>query len=132
MSAPVRSWLGCLVLALCGVIASSPVRAQPPALSPDQLDQLVGPIALYPDAILSQVLTASAYPDEVGEANDWAQSHKDMNGEELGLAMSEAAFAWDASVQALVPFPTVLETMTKDKAWLKRLGDAVLSQRGDV
>ncbi|MBS0187152.1 MAG: DUF3300 domain-containing protein, partial [Planctomycetes bacterium] len=31
-------------------------------LSPEQLDQLVAPIALYPDELLSQVLMASTYP----------------------------------------------------------------------
>jgi len=38
--------------------------APPPgqALTPDQLDGLVAPIALYPDPLLTQILVASTYP----------------------------------------------------------------------
>jgi hypothetical protein len=35
-------------------------EAQP--LDPEQLEQLVAPIALYPDALLAQVVTAATYP----------------------------------------------------------------------
>ena len=38
--------------------------AQP--LAPDQLNQLVAPIALYPDALVAQVLAASTYPTGCG------------------------------------------------------------------
>src|SRR5579863_5481605 len=45
-------------------------QGPPPAqmLPPQQLDNLVAPIALYPDALLSQVLVASTYPLEIAEA----------------------------------------------------------------
>ena len=39
---------------------------------------------------------------------------------------------WDASVIALLPFPSVLATMASDSAWTQQLGDAVLAQRADV
>ena len=47
-----------------------PEQAGPPAqaLSPDQLANLVAPIALYPDSLLSQVLVAATYPLEIVEA----------------------------------------------------------------
>ena len=44
---------------------SAPVGpGQPPAaqLSPEQMQELVAPIALYPDALVAQILAASAYP----------------------------------------------------------------------
>ena len=53
------------------------VRTPPPppppgeALTPDQLNDLVAPIALYPDPLLSQVLVASTYPLEVVQAYQW-------------------------------------------------------------
>ena len=37
------------------------------ALNPDQLTQLVAPIALYPDALVAQILAASTYPAQVSE-----------------------------------------------------------------
>jgi hypothetical protein len=46
--------------------------AQPAALAPPQLDQLVSRIALYPDPLLAQVLTASTYWDQIPEAAIWA------------------------------------------------------------
>src|SRR5690348_12319998 len=36
--------------------------------SPDQLDNLLSPIALYPDPLLAQVLVAATFPDQVEEA----------------------------------------------------------------
>jgi hypothetical protein len=42
-------------------------------LSPDQLMNLVAPVALYPDPLLSQLLAASTYPLEVVQAQQWLQ-----------------------------------------------------------
>ena len=50
-------------------VATSPQLAQltqaGPLYSPQQLDQLLAPIALYPDPLLAQILMASTYPLEV-------------------------------------------------------------------
>ncbi len=51
-----------------------------PLLSPNQLQDLVAPIALYPDPILSQVLVASTYPLEVMEAYQWLQRNPGLTG----------------------------------------------------
>src|SRR4051812_42284675 len=44
-------------------------RAAPPVATvpfkPEEVEQLVAPIALYPDSLLAQVLMASTYPLEV-------------------------------------------------------------------
>jgi Protein of unknown function (DUF3300) len=48
--------------------------------SPQELQQLVAPIALYPDALVAQVLAASTYPTEIVEAERWMQSHSDLQG----------------------------------------------------
>jgi hypothetical protein len=53
-----------------------PAGAEPPAgqpgaaISPQQLDDLVAPIALYPDPVVGEVLAAS-YPIEIAEAEQW-------------------------------------------------------------
>ena len=44
-----------------------------PSFKPEELEQLVAPIALYPDALLAQVLMASTYPLEIVEAARWAK-----------------------------------------------------------
>jgi len=38
--------------------------------TPDQLQQLVAPIALYPDSLVAQILAASTFPEQVVEAID--------------------------------------------------------------
>src|SRR5512142_1518801 len=54
-----------------------------PLLTPDQLDNLVGPVALYPDPLLSQVLAASTYPLEIVEAQQWLSQNRNLQGAEL-------------------------------------------------
>jgi Protein of unknown function (DUF3300) len=39
--------------------------------NPEQLQQLVAPIALYPDSLVASILAASSYPSQIAEANDW-------------------------------------------------------------
>ena len=52
----------------------------PASLSPQQLDQLTGPIALYPDGLLAQVLTASTYSNQIPDAAGWANAHQYLRG----------------------------------------------------
>ena len=60
------------LLAALGTTFAMFAVAQPAALAPPQLDQLVSRIALYPDPLLAQVLTASTYWDQIPEAAIWA------------------------------------------------------------
>ena len=39
--------------------------------TPEQLQQLVEPIALYPDSLVAQILAATTFPAEVVEADRW-------------------------------------------------------------
>jgi hypothetical protein len=61
--------------------------------SPQELQQLVAPIALYPDALVAQVLAASSYPTEIVEADRWMQSHSSLKGEELAKEVDKQT--WD-------------------------------------
>src|SRR5260370_32692189 len=45
---------------------------------PEQLQQLVAPIALYPDSLVSQILAASTFPEQVVEADRWVQANPDL------------------------------------------------------
>jgi hypothetical protein len=105
---------------------------QPPLLPPQQLDQLVQPIALYPDGLLAQVLTASTFSYQIPEAAAWANQHAYLHGDALARAIQEDNLPWDPSVIALLPFPSVLNYMAQYMGWTQELGNAVLAQRGDV
>ena len=99
-------------------------------LSPDQLDNLVAPIALYPDPLLSQVLAASTYPLEIVEAQQWLGQNSNLQGAQLMDAAKEQN--WDPSVQALVAFPDALWLLANDIRWTTDLGNAFLAQQADV
>jgi len=99
-------------------------------LSPQELSNLVAPIALYPDLLLSQVLAASTYPLEIGQARQWMQQNPGLHGQQLIEAAKQQN--WDPSVQALVAFPAVMDLLTRDYQWTKALGDAFLSQQAAV
>src|SRR5271169_5256571 len=109
-----------------------PAHAPPPAqlLSPDQLNNLVAPIALYPDRLLSQVLVAATYPLEVVEAAQWLQQNRNLQGRQLVEAARQQN--WDPSIQALVVFPDVLNRLNSDIRWTTDLGNAFLAQQADV
>src|SRR6195256_2254606 len=89
--------------------STTPVPVQEAPQTPEQLQQLVAPIALYPDALVAQILAASTYPAEVVEADRWMQQHPDLKGQQLGEEADKQP--WDPSVKALTQFPSVLENM---------------------
>ena len=98
--------------------------------SPQELQQLVAPIALYPDALVAQVLAASTYPTEIVEADRWLQNNSELKGQKLADEVDKQS--WDPSVKALTQFPSVLENMDKNLSWTSSLGDAYASQQQDV
>jgi hypothetical protein len=98
--------------------------------TPENLQQLVAPIALYPDSLVAQILAASTFPEQVVEADRWVQAHPDLKGDALGQAVDQQP--WDASVKALTAFPSVLGNMDKNLSWTSSLGDAYYNQEQDV
>lgn len=117
---------------LAGWTASAAQAQAPPSYSPDQLDKLVSRVALYPDPLLAQVLAAATFPDQIPDAAKWADDHHYLRGDDLANAINEDHLPWDPSVQALLPFPSVLDTMASDMDWTRNLGDAFLAQKQDV
>ncbi len=118
---------GCLTLA--GLrYAFAFQNAPPQALeqTPEQLQQLVAPIALYPDSLIAQILAAATYPEQIVEAEKWMEKHKDWQGEKLAKEVNKQH--WDPSVKALTQFPAVLGNMNQNLAWTSQLGDAYLNQ----
>jgi hypothetical protein len=93
---------------------------------------LVARVALYPDPLLAQVLAGATFPDQIPDASRWADQHHYLQGDALAQAISNDQLPWDPSVQALLPFPTVLELMAGDMNWTSDLGNAFLAQQQDV
>ena len=112
--------------------APPPYGPPPPYFSPPQLDSLVSRIALYPDSLLSQVLAAATFSDQIPDAARWADQHHYLTGDALAAAIEADRLPWDPSVQALLPFPAVLDMMASDMNWTRQLGDAFLSNGGAV
>jgi hypothetical protein len=117
-----KALLSCL-LALC---LAAPIRAQAPATeyAPDQLDQLVAPIALYPDPLIALILPASTAPSDVAEAAQYLAS----GGDPAGIESQN----WDPSVKALAHYPEVVKWMAANPDWVGALGAAFVLQQTDV
>jgi len=105
---------------------------QPSAYPPAELERIVSPIALYPDPLLAQVLTAATYYNQIPDAARWADAHHYLTGPALTAAMAADQVPWDPSVQALIPFPSILDMMAGAMPWTQEIGDAFLAQSNDV
>jgi uncharacterized membrane protein YgcG len=113
-----------------GQVQPGQLAPQSAQLSPQQLQELVAPIALYPDALLAQILAASAYPTQIVEAQRFMQENSNLKGADLGAQVDQQD--WDPSVKALTQFPSVLADMDKNLSWTSTLGDANVNQESDV
>jgi hypothetical protein len=124
-----------LAISMLAVLVAVPVFAQtppPPSYTPAQLNDLVARIALYPDPLVAQILAGATYPDQIPDAARWADQHHYLTGQALADAIQADQLPWDPSVQALLPFPSVLDTMASDVNWTTDLGNAFLAQQSDV
>jgi len=130
-----------MVLFLCLSLAVPPglmaqgakeeaAKQEGPSFRPEEVDQIMAPIALYPDNLLAQVLAASTYPLEIVQAARFVQQNKDLKGEKLMAAAKDKD--WDPSVKAMLEFPDVLRMMNEKLEWTEKLGNAFLSQQKDV
>jgi hypothetical protein len=130
-----------MVLFLCVNLAVPPglmaqgakeeaAKQEGPSFRPEEIDQMVAPIALYPDSLLAQVFVASTYPLEVVQAAKFAQQNKDLKGEKLLAAAKDKE--WDPSVKAMLSFPDVLAMMSDKLEWTEKLGNAFLDQQKEV
>jgi hypothetical protein len=117
-----------------GAAAAQDPATQPPAqaapLSPEAMDQLLGPIALYPDSMVAQIMLCAASPYQVRQVNTWLKAHPDLQG----TASQEAAMAegFDASFIAMVLFPQVIAMMDEQAEWTRQLGVQFSSNRSAV
>jgi hypothetical protein len=116
---------------ICTFGATPFARAQDARkFKPEELDQMLAPIALYPDALLSQILMAAGYPLEIVEAARWSKANPGLKGDAAVQAVKDKD--WDTSVKSLVAFPDVLATLNEHLDWTQKLGDAMIAQESDV
>ncbi|MGH7380782.1 MAG: DUF3300 domain-containing protein [Candidatus Methylomirabilales bacterium] len=121
-----------LLVALMSVPWPVPLAGQDakPTFKPEEIEQMVAPIALFPDSLVSQILMASTYPLEVVQADRWVKQNKNLKGDALAAALEKQS--WDPSVKSLVNFPQVLSTISEKLDQTQKLGDAFLAQQKDV
>lgn len=96
-----------------------PPDGAPPALSPRDLDTLLGPIALYPDPLLALILTASTAPGDIAAAGAYLVQYGDSSQIDRQ--------PWDPSVRSLAHYPTVVAWLTENPEWTRALGEAFLA-----
>jgi uncharacterized protein DUF3300 len=90
---------------------------------PDQLDNLLSPIALYPDPLLAQLFVAATFPDQVEEAARYVRANGPNGVDDQD---------WDVSVRAVAHYPTVIGMMADKIDWTTSLGQAYVNQSTDV
>jgi uncharacterized membrane protein YgcG len=133
--------LGIITLALLAGHASAwaqqpaqsapvPASAAAPAVSQQELDKLLAPIALYPDALVAQILMGATYPLEIVQAARWSKANPKVTGKALEDAMQKQD--WDPAVKALTAVPQVLGQMNDNLTWTQNLGDAFLADQAAV
>jgi hypothetical protein len=106
------------------VVQAQASSAADARLTPDQLDELLGPIALYPDALIALILPASATSSDVVLAARYLQGGGDASQLE--------SQPWDDSVVALAHYPDVVAWMDQNLAWTQQLGTAFVVQPDEV
>jgi hypothetical protein len=116
---------------LLGLCLAGPLDAQAPvppppaaALSPDELDQLLAPIALYPDPLIALILPAASVPSDVMLAARYLEA----NGDPAQIPNQP----WDDSVKSLAHYPQVVEWMDQNVDWTRAVGSAFITQQKDV
>ena len=91
--------------------------------SPEQLDNLLSPIALYPDPLLAQLFVAATFPDQVEEAARYVRAYGQNGVDDQN---------WDVSVRAVAHYPTVVGMMADKIDWTTSVGQAYVNQSTDV
>ncbi|HSY53393.1 MAG TPA: DUF3300 domain-containing protein, partial [Opitutaceae bacterium] len=104
--------------------AQVPSPDQAPDYAPEDLDQLLAPIALYPDPLIALILPASTVPSDV----TLAAGYLNENGDPAQIDNQ----GWDASVKALAHYPDVIKWMAANLEWTQAVGDAFVQQPADV
>jgi hypothetical protein len=105
-------------------LPDTPEQAGYAPFTPDELDELLAPIALYPDPLLAQILPAATFVDQIDEAARYVG--------QFGKGARIDEQAWDVSVKAVAYYPDILFMMDRKYDWTISLGQAFVNQQQDV
>jgi hypothetical protein len=120
----------CMNLSPANGAAVFPQTGNAPPSTPQQLDQLLAPVALYPDALLMQVLAASVNSQEVLDGGNWLPQNQSLQGEQIDSAANSAGFG--PAMMALFHFPQVVDMMCSEIDWTRQLGAAFSANQNAV
>ena len=123
-------WCLWVLMAYCSSALAQEAQPAQPTFKPEELEQIVAPIALYPDSLLAQIFMASTYPLEIVEAARWSKANPKVTGDALQTALEKQT--WDPAVKSLTAFPDVLAGMSDKLDWTQKLGDAFLADQKGV
>ena len=119
-----------VILLLFQGLAPDLQAQMPPVPTPQELDQLLAPVALYPDALLAQITTASTNPQEILDVDNWLGQNQNLSVSQLTAAAQQQGF--DPAFIALVGFPQVIEMMAENIDDYAAIGAAVTADQGQV
>jgi len=97
---PLALLLFCFAAALP---AQTPAPVVDASRTPEELDQMLAPIALYPDALVALILPAATAPTDIVLAARFLSA----NGPSANVDVQP----WDESVRALAHYPDVVKWM---------------------
>ncbi len=116
------------LLSLIAVAFAAYMPAQtpnpPPAYTPEQLDQLLAPIALYPDPLIAIILPATTVPADIVMAARFLS--------EGGSPAMIDDQPWDESVRALARYPDVIRWLDSNLRFTRAAGEAFQQQPAEV
>lgn len=98
--------------------------------TPEEMEDLLAPVALYPDPILGNVLVASTNPQEVLDAGNWRLENESLEGTALDDAAKKVGFT--PPVRVLVQNPVILDMMNSERGWTTELGQAYVNDQAGV
>jgi hypothetical protein len=104
--------------------AELPAQADDTLFTPEELDDLLAPIALYPDPLIAQILPAATFIDQLDEAARYVRQY--------GKSAQIDDQPWDVSVKAVAHYPEVLFMMDQKYDWTVSLGQAFVNQEQEV
>jgi hypothetical protein len=114
-----------LVFCLAAVLhAQTPVPVADANRTPEELEQMLAPIALYPDALVALILPAATAPTDIVLAARFLSAH--------GPVAHVDGQPWDESVRALAHYPDIVKWMDENLEWTLILGAAFTQQPADV
>lgn len=119
-----------VILLLFQGLAPDLQAQMPPVPTPQELEQLLAPVALYPDALLAQITTASTNPQEILDVDNWLGQNQNLSVSQLTAAAQQQGF--DPAFIALVGFPQVIQMMAENIDDYAAIGAAVTADQGQV